>query len=133
MTVQTNEKTVTYKFRNRECKECGCRFDTNVADAKNCSVSCRKAWNNRKAVRGAELYDFVMLRRFGDAAVRGGKKEDGKGSRAYANECLALLDALAAGYYEADKERRGGRQSYSDLKDAKARLNRLPSCPDYNR
>jgi hypothetical protein len=127
MTIQTNEKTVTFKFRNRECKECGCRFDTNVADAKNCSVSCRKAWNNRKAVRGDEMYDFLMLRRFGDDAVKG------KNSRAYANECLAIVDSLLSGYREADKERRAGRRSYNDLGDAKARLNRLPSCPDYNR
>jgi hypothetical protein len=61
MTIKTNDRT--YKF-SRTCLECGERFDTNVAAAKNCSTACRKAFNNRRALRGAEMYDLMMKYRF---------------------------------------------------------------------
>ena len=46
------------------CHECAAEFTTRRADAVFCSTDCRKAFNNRRATRGAELYDlFRALRR----------------------------------------------------------------------
>lgn len=104
------------------CAECGAEFGSNRPHAEFCGTSCRKTFNNRRAQRGAELYDFAMLRRFGD--------KNAKNSREYATEMLALMDALVSGYHEADKRYRDGRRSYATLKAAKAQLNRLPGTPD---
>ncbi|MET0653671.1 MAG: hypothetical protein ABWY63_14265 [Hyphomicrobiaceae bacterium] len=127
--MTTANEAKTYKF-HPSCDECGSQFQTNCVTAKFCSTECRKTYNNRRAIRGAELYDFMMLRRFGDEAVIGVK---GKGSRFYANDCLATADALVSGYHAADIENRQGRRSYNTMIDAKAALKRSAGCPDYNR
>lgn len=47
-----------------QCHECSTAFVQPRADACFCSTSCRKTFNNRRAVRGAEVYDlFRALRR----------------------------------------------------------------------
>lgn len=43
-----------------ECRECGERFETHRSDAFFCSAAHRKAWNNRAATRGAQLYHAAM-------------------------------------------------------------------------
>lgn len=46
---------------NRECKECGKGFQTRQYNADFCGAACRRVFNNRRATRGATLYDLVML------------------------------------------------------------------------
>jgi len=42
------------------CRECGVAFETTRTDAYFCATACRKTWNNRRATRGAQLYDAAM-------------------------------------------------------------------------
>ena len=48
----------------QHCQECGEPFTAKKHHAKFCSTSCRKTWNNRRAMRGAQLYDAVMAMRY---------------------------------------------------------------------
>lgn len=105
-----------YKFKPC-CAECGERFGSNRRDAEFCSTECRKKYNNRRAQRGAELYDIVMAWRFGDGEGR-------------INEARDLLCSLVSGYNEQDKAARPGRRSYMKYKQAKNNFNRLPGVPD---
>ena len=86
--LMTNEAR-TYKF-SKVCNECQDTFQTNVRAAKACSTECRKAYNNRRAVRGAELYDLVMKMRFDRKA-------------AAADGTWTHICALASAYNDADK------------------------------
>jgi ribosomal protein L2 len=72
-------------------------------------------FNNRRAKRGAELYDFLMSKRF---------------DRATEAECRGIIDSLASGYRESDKYLRAGRKSWLPIEDAKIALTRLPGCED---
>lgn len=105
-----------YKF-NRSCAECGNAFGSNRRDAEFCGDKCRKVYNNRRAQRGAELYDIVMAWRFGDGEGR-------------INEARDLLCSLVSGYNEQDKISRPGRRSYMKYKVAKDNFNRLPGVAD---
>lgn len=51
------------------CLECGDPLarhagDTRRSDTSFCCGACRKTFNNRRAMRGAELYDLYMAHRF---------------------------------------------------------------------
>lgn len=47
----------------RHCLECAASLAEKDYRAEFCGTVCRKAWNNRRMVRGAELYDlFYSLR-----------------------------------------------------------------------
>ena len=46
------------------CKECGAEYTAKKAHSKFCSTKCRKDYNNRRAVRGAQLYDVFMAIRY---------------------------------------------------------------------
>ncbi len=48
----------------RSCGECGKPFASPSPTVEFCGTDCRKAWNNRRAVRGAEMYDLFMALRF---------------------------------------------------------------------
>lgn len=52
------------KNSNRTCRECGEPFMGLKRHAAFCSTKCRKTWNNRRAVRGALLYDAFMAMRY---------------------------------------------------------------------
>ncbi len=104
MTISNEAKT--FKF-SRTCSECGETFCTNRPEAEFCSTPCRKAYNNRRAIRGAELYDLIMTMRFDRAHA----KDEGLWSQ---------VCALAGAYNTADKHYRGGRKSYD--KNAHTRL-----------
>jgi hypothetical protein len=97
MTIRSNE-TKTYKF-SPACIECGVTFQTNVKTAKACSTECRKAFNNRRMQRGAELYDLMMAHRFDrhnpDAA-----------------EQRAAMYRMISVYRDADNALRAGRPSW---------------------
>jgi hypothetical protein len=97
-TMTLSNEAKTYKF-SRTCSDCGLVFETNVRAAKVCSTACRKAFNNRRALRGAEMYDLMMKCRFD----RKSAKDDATWSQ---------LCALASAYRAADKEQRDGRVSW---------------------
>ena len=61
-----------------------------------CRPQCRRAFNNRRAVRGAELYDLVMAHRFDRATARD-------------LGVLALINRAASIFREEDRRERGGR------------------------
>lgn len=82
------------------CLECGGNVITTAANAEFCSTPCRKAWNNRRAMRGAELYDLVMVWRFDR-------------SRSKALRIWTLLCRMAMLFREDDMHQRAGRRSWS--------------------
>lgn len=45
----------------RECLECGKIFEPRQHNADFCGSVCRKKFNNRRATRGAVLYDLAMV------------------------------------------------------------------------
>ena len=47
-----------------QCAECGTTFEAKRDHAAFCSDACRKAFNNRRMTRGAELYDLFMAVRY---------------------------------------------------------------------
>lgn len=87
----------------RVCSECGSTFEAKRAHGEFCATECRKVYNNRRATRGAELYDLVMKMRFDRASA----KDEGTWS---------MICSLASAYNDADKAKRNGRRSW----DAKA-------------
>ena len=48
----------------RQCDECGQEFIAKRADSYYCSTDCRKTFNNRRAMRGAVVYDLLMAMRY---------------------------------------------------------------------
>jgi hypothetical protein len=48
----------------KTCDECQTPFTAKKREARFCCSPCRKAYNNRRAVRGAELYDLMMCCRY---------------------------------------------------------------------
>jgi len=81
------------------CLECGGPMDGRHARAEFCGPPCRKAWNNRRMVRGAELYDLFMAHRF---------------DRARATELglLGVVNRMASYFRDDDKAARDGRRSW---------------------
>ena len=98
----TNEAK-TYKF-SRDCAECGEKFLTNRREAEFCPGNkdkCRKTYNNRRYLRGAELYDILMTCRFDrDFAAKEGL------------QLSSIMSNLAQHYRNADKAYRNGRKSW---------------------
>jgi hypothetical protein len=94
----------------RECKECGkplagLGLKTNACY---CCTECRKAFNNRRAQRGAELYDLFMAMRYDRALAT------------KANTWTVMCNAARA-YRDSDKTLRDGRKSW-DLHETIQRL-----------
>jgi len=90
------------RFR-RLCLECGEPFESVSPRAEFCKTGCCKSWNNRRMVRGAELYDLFMSMRFD----RGVAQEMGVWS---------LLCRMAAGFRDEDMQKRQGRASWRSPK-----------------
>lgn len=85
--------------RRGECRECGGRFERQRMTALFCSRTCQRKFNNRRMVRGAQLYDLVMAWRF----------ERDKGDP---DDVRGLIGRLASVYRDADKALRNGRKSW---------------------
>lgn len=81
-----------------ECLECGASLAGRDKRAEFCGNACRKAWNNRRLLRGAELVDVVMAGRF---------------ERADNPDWMAEVSRLASAFRDADKARRNGRRSWA--------------------
>lgn len=96
------------KTFNITCAECGGPghgTSRNYAQ-RFCSTACRKEWQNRRAVRGAELYDMFMTMRF---------------DRANAKGVYAVMCRMASEWNEQDKAAgltaETGRRSFSPVKE----------------
>ena len=76
-----------------KCTECGTSFRSRQYGGSFCGVKCRSAFNNRRAARGAMLYDLMML----DRHAGEGSRFEELGARVPV--ALAAFDAedLAAG------------------------------------
>lgn len=92
----------------RPCRECGKPFSAKRDTREFCDASCRRIWNNRRATRGAILFDAVMAWRFQRDAFEaaGGRK---------------LLGQLASAFRAQDERDRGGRRSWDELCKTKQR------------
>lgn len=91
------------------CRECGIELKDKRKGAVFCTPAHRKAWNNRRMIRGAELYDLFMERRY---------NRDTKEAMA----ALTYMSNLGRAYRDADKAQRNGRQSWN----ARETIERLP-------
>jgi hypothetical protein len=89
------------------CRECGHPVRTKRASAF-CSAKCRATYHNRRACRGADLYDLVMGLRF-----------DRVGAEAAG--VWSLMCRMAASFRAEDERARAGRQSWDDVEKVKAR------------
>ncbi|CAM5767063.1 hypothetical protein [Bosea minatitlanensis] len=91
--------------RDFECLECGEPFQSVEAHAEFCCAAHRKAWNNRRMVRGAQLYDLWMMVRYerGLARLKGLRN---------------LMSNLSRAYRDADRSLRNGRRSWRRCSDA---------------
>ena len=85
----------------RTCLECGTSYTARIARGDFCSPRCRKDWNNRRALRGAELYDLFMAHRFDRA-------------RAAELRLLGAMNRMASNWRGDDRDRRAGRRSWRD-------------------
>ena len=83
----------------RVCLECGQPFGSAVREAEFCGPPCRMVFNNRRAKRGAELYDLFM-------ALRHDRQT------ATALKVWRLLNRCAAIFREEDRSEREGRRSW---------------------
>jgi hypothetical protein len=90
------------------CTECGTEFTPGRKNEHFCSTACRKAFNNRRAVRGAILYDAVMAKRYDRKGEFTGLSE---------KELRNIVDHLAMAWNEDDKVNRDGRRSYANIND----------------
>lgn len=82
-----------------ECDECGEAFVSSRPHAEFCCNHCRRTFNNRRALRGAELYDLLMALRY--------DRETAKTLKVWRAFCR-----LAAMFRAEDKADREGRKSW---------------------
>lgn len=82
--------------RVHACVECGAET---TAKGDFCSDRCRHDFNNRRRMRGAELYDLYMAHRF-------------ERDRAKQLGVFQAINRLASNYRQEDVARRAGRKSW---------------------
>lgn len=92
-------------MRKRTCIECGEVFTSPKPHAEFCCQPCRKEFNNRRAMRGAQLYDLFMTMRFDRQAAAD-------------NHVWSTLCSVASAFRDSDKSARGGRRSWRKLQAA---------------
>lgn len=83
-----------------KCLECGGplpTMDYKGRERKFCSTEHRKAWNNRRMIRGAVLYDEIMRWRY---------------ARNEAKDAITTLAQVASVFRGKDVRNRGGRRSW---------------------
>lgn len=88
------------------CRECGTPIAGRRAGSVFCRTKCKSDWNNRRRMRGADMYDLIMAMRFDREAAEG---------------AYSLLSQFASRCRDADKANRAGRKSWS-FDDAFERL-----------
>lgn len=96
--VPASEPSAARPYR-RTCLECGAPHSAAMAHGDFCATACRHAFNNRRRIRGADLYDLVMAWRF-DRSV------------ATSFKVLRAICRLASDFRAEDRSRRAGRASW---------------------
>lgn len=87
------------------CLECG---GAGSAAGDFCGSACRKSWNNRRMVRGAELYDLFMALRY-------------ERRTSYPLHLFGVICRAAALFRAEDLAERDGRRSWRPPADILAR------------
>lgn len=84
------------------CLECGALLPPSGGhrQKKFCTVDCKKAFNNREAMRGTELYRFFMASRY---------------QRRQFPDAITIMAQMAREWRDEDKVRRDGRPSWTDI------------------
>src|SRR6266446_3597932 len=82
-------------LKQKKCRECGGAYMAQRATREFCRSACRKAFQNRVALRGVDLFHLFMSMRFDRA-------------NAEAEGVWSLMCRLAASYKEQDDRERGG-------------------------
>lgn len=106
--------------RTRCCLNCGNEFQPQRVTAEFCGDTCRKAFNNRRMTRGAEIYDMFMALRY----ERGMAK---------AMKLWGLMCRMAQEFREEDERVRAGRKSWGDPKAVLERRPYLLAVVSYTR
>ncbi|ESQ82361.1 hypothetical protein AEAC466_17200 [Asticcacaulis sp. AC466] len=96
------------------CLTCGAALRSSSRTIEFCQDACRRAFNNRRAVRGAEFYDLYMAIRY--------DRSEAKRLKAWTK-----LTKLARSYREEDMRERNGRKSWKPLKAVLMRHTHLNS------
>jgi hypothetical protein len=91
-------------MKKRRCRECGTKYVAKKSSSKFCSTGCRKTFNNRRAQRGALLYDAFM-----------GLRYDRKAAKA-AGVDYTFICRIGEMFNDEDK----GRQTYRPVADVVA-------------
>lgn len=94
------------------CAECGVPFTTTngrqgTSPRAFCCAQHRISFYNRRNIRGAQMYDILMSKRY---------------DRATESEARGLLDRLARAARDADKALRDGRPSWLPFEQAKQNI-----------
>jgi hypothetical protein len=92
-------ETRAARIKVKACVECGCDFTPGAAHGDFCSSPCRKGFNNRRALRGAELYDLFMVLRY--------ERDLAKKLHVW-----KILCRMAMGFRAEDQAQRDGRKSW---------------------
>lgn len=95
------------------CRECGALLQARRASCEFCSSACRQRFNNRRALRGADLYDVVMSLRV---------------DRGKSGAALSLLSKMVSNFRDIDRREREGRRSWLDLDTISSRNGHLRSA-----
>lgn len=98
----------------RLCRECGEGYQAERRSSEFCTDAHRKAFNNRRALRGAELYDLFMASRFDR-------------DKAKAEGAWSVMCRMASHYHAEDATVRAGRPSWLSVETIKARHQYLDS------
>ena len=85
---------------HKQCLECGNPFTADRSVSEFCSRTCGKKFHNRRMVRGAELYDWVMASRFERKRYPG---------------ALNVVSQIARDFRDTDKTERAGRKSWGNI------------------
>lgn len=95
-------------LRPRTCAECGADFQPAAGHQEFCAPGCKRAFNNRRMVRGAEVYDLLMALRY-------------ERPIAQALGVWKLICRLAWIYRDEDARLRAGRNSWRPAAEIIAR------------
>ena len=94
-------------LKQKKCRECGAAYTAKRATREFCCTACRKAFHNRAALRGVDLFHLFMSMRFDRA-------------NAEAEGVWSLMCRLAASYKKQDDRERDGRQSWDSVAKVRA-------------
>ena len=104
--LTTIDTATAAPMRSHVCAECGAPFLAHARLARHaefCGDACRKGFNNRRAMRGAVLFDLFMTLRY----------ERGLAQKLHV---WKMICRLAMDWRTEDKQQREGRKSWRNAK-----------------